>query len=392
MKKFGLLFILTLGLLLSSQAQPQPSYSDVDSKMQQLPDSLSKSTNGIAKFVKLHFSNQSDQSRAIFIWISKAISYDIKMVEQKKVYHQKSEIIDEVMKTRKGICMHYAELYSAIANQVGIKTFVVAGYTKQNAKIDPISHAWCVSKIDSVWKPLDPTWGSGYVKDGTFVRKLNDEFVNTTPEYFLKSHMPFDPLWQLVYEPITNKEFYEGKLPMSSQKVKFNFKDSISHFEKQPEEFQLEASSMRIKANGIINPLIAEALQQINTQLAFIQNQKQLELFNVATKRYNQGIALLNALISYRNHQFTPEISDLAVRQMVDTVAIELSASKVELQKIKTTESKIINLSSELTKSIYQAENALNEQKIFVNKYLSTNKIFRKMLFKKYTLSGISLN
>ncbi len=63
-------------------------------------------------------------------------------------YQNPKEIVDKVLNTKKGICMHYAELFNDLANQVGIKSFVISGYTRQNGFVDYIPHAWCAGLID----------------------------------------------------------------------------------------------------------------------------------------------------------------------------------------------------------------------------------------------------
>jgi transglutaminase/protease-like cytokinesis protein 3 len=51
------------------------------------------------------------------------------------------------------------KIFKEIANKVGIDTETISGYTKQNGAVDPMSHAWCASKIDNQWYIFDPTWG-----------------------------------------------------------------------------------------------------------------------------------------------------------------------------------------------------------------------------------------
>jgi transglutaminase/protease-like cytokinesis protein 3 len=55
----------------------------------------------------------------------------------------------------------------------------VSGYTKQNGAVDPMSHAWCASKIDNQWYIFDPTW----------VLALNNGFVNAFDDRYFKANL-----------------------------------------------------------------------------------------------------------------------------------------------------------------------------------------------------------
>jgi hypothetical protein len=307
-------------------------------------------------------------------------------------YQNTNEIIDKVLITRKGICMHYAELYHSIANQVGIKSYVVSGYTKQNGFVDYIPHAWIASFIDSTWYLVDPTWGSGYIQNAKFVKKTNDYYFRTRPEQMVKSHMPFDPLWQFLNYPVTNQEFYEGKTGLNKTKPYFNYQDTLSQFERETEIEKLESSSRRIEKNGVKNSLVFDRLQHNKREMEYYYNKIRVETYNSAVNHYNDGINQLNRFIDYRNKQFTPKKPDSEIREMVDLPEKSFINSREKLKEIKKPDPNTANSMIQLNKSIDEAMLNLNEQKAFLDKYFSTGKMFRKSLFYKYTWMGIPLN
>lgn len=45
--------------------------------------------------------------------------------------------------------------------------------------------------------------------------------------------MPFDYLWQFLNYPVTNQEFYEGKMSQNKSKRYFNYKDSLIAYKKK---------------------------------------------------------------------------------------------------------------------------------------------------------------
>lgn len=53
----------------------------------------------------------------------------------------------------KGVCYHYAILTNKLLNKVGIKSYLVSGYTKAG-----LGHEWLNIYLDDKWYGLDPTW------------------------------------------------------------------------------------------------------------------------------------------------------------------------------------------------------------------------------------------
>lgn len=52
-----------------------------------------------------------------------------------------------------GVCYHYAILTNELLNRVGIKSYLVSGYTKAG-----LGHEWLNIYLDGKWYGLDPTW------------------------------------------------------------------------------------------------------------------------------------------------------------------------------------------------------------------------------------------
>lgn len=383
-------FIL-LGVFLGLEAQKVSEIFTADKIALQIPDSITKSTSGIANFINNNFSNQRDKSRAIFIWITKNVQYDIENIFAINFYQNQQEIVDKVLSTRKGICMHYAELFNDLAGKAGIKSYVISGYTKQNGFVDYIPHAWCAALIDSTWFLFDPTWGSGYVQNSKFIKQVNNYYFMTKPEQIVKSHMPFDPLWQFLNYPITNQEFYEGKFMINKSKPFFSYNDTLLKYESETEIERLQSSSRRIEANGVKNSLLFDRLQHNKREIEYYNNNMIVAKFNTATNIYNEGIGQLNDFINYRNKQFIPIQPDSVIKRMVAVAEISLKNSREKLYEIKSTDPNLSVSMMQLNKSIDEANLNLNEQKAFLDKYFSTGKLFRKSLFYKYSWMGIPI-
>jgi len=309
-------------------------------------------------------------------------------------YEQREDKIAKPLKTRKGICENYAALFNDVCLKTGIKSFVIEGYTKQNGFADYIPHAWCAALIDSSWFMFDPTWGSGYISNGKFVRKINNDYFKVNPSALIKSHMPFDFLWQFLNYPVTNQEFYESKTQQNKSKPFFNYHDSIHVYEKQNHIEQLTASASRIERNGIKNSLIYDRLQHIKLEIEHDRQSQSVNLYNSAVSDYNDGINTYNEFINYRNKQFTPNKTDPEIQSMIDEADSKLKGAKVKLSEIKNPNANTASMMSQLTKSIDDAAMHVKEQQDWLKIYFSKGKSGRKSMFydRKVTWFGIPLN
>ena len=157
MKK-NLIFILLL-LVQISIGQTSANYSYVDNKMVSIPENLTATTSEIAGYINSNFTSQDEKMRAIYYWVTSNISYDIPNMYQPNNLDSPLVKITNTLKTRKGVCIHYAEVFNEIANKVGVKSYIIGGYTKQFDELATISHAWNASQIDGKWFLFDVTWG-----------------------------------------------------------------------------------------------------------------------------------------------------------------------------------------------------------------------------------------
>ena len=390
--RFRLTLLLCLCFSLFALAQSTARYVDTDVRIMQIPKSSTRTVDDVAAYIKANFSTDEEKARSVFFWISQTISYDIANMNTINYYDNEQQVVDEVMKSRKGVCMHYATLMSWICNRVGVKTFVVGGYTRQNGKVDALSHAWNVSFVNGKWQNIDPTWGTGQIVNGKFVRQLNNEFFLMQPEEGIKSHCPFDPMWQLLQYPIDNNNFSKGIVAIDKSKPLFSFNDSIAAYEKADELTRQKAALRRMENNGINSKLLQENQQQIKNRINGIQKNTSIETFNNAVNTLNQAVNDLNEFINYRNKQFTPKRSDAALKLMLENVETILARYKTEVAGITYADAGIKYSLSEINKTVQSLEEALAEQRTFLDKYLSTAKIFRKSLFYNYNWMGIPLH
>jgi len=208
---------------------------------------------------------EGDTMRAIFAWVTDHIRYDIgklrnlekgvnyyKQGNYKNVEDYKEDLLKKVIRSKKGVCDDYTLLFDALAKEYGYTSCIVEGITKgPKGKINKnIGHSWNAVKVNGVWKLYDPTWGAGYVKDGSkFVKKYNEQWYDVAPEDMKAQHLPFDPIWQLSANPMTYAEFEKGKQGTEADAT-YNVNEMIAaHLAKDKKE-RMIAELERLEASG----------------------------------------------------------------------------------------------------------------------------------------------
>ena len=388
--KLVILFILVTHTVFAQKTTVN-EYAAIDKKVSQLPDSLTRTTDQIAGYITSNFASDKDKSRAIFTWVASNIQYDVDNMFAINFYEKKEDKIAKPLKTRKGICENFALLFTEICIKSGIKSFVIEGYTKQNGFTDYIPHAWSAALIDGSWFLFDPTWGSGYVNGGKFFRKLNNEYYKASPSSLIKSHMPFDYLWQFLNYPVTNQDFYAGKTQQDNTRPFFNFNDSIQLYEKQSHIEQVIASAYRVEKNGVKNALVFDRLHHLKSEIENDLQTRLINLYNASVFEYNEGINNLTKFINYRNNQFTPKKTDPEIQSMLDLADNKLKEAKIKLEQIVNPDANMLNMIRQLTISLDNASNQVKEQQAWLNQYFSKGKTGRKSMFYKVTWFGVPI-
>lgn len=375
-----------------SFGQVKSPYALTDAKMDKIPADLSSSTDGIAKYINENFKSENDKIRAVFYWTASNIRYDIENIASIDFKEVSPDKIKNTVISKKGVCIHYAEVFNDIAKKVNIKSYIVYGYTKQNGKVDVLSHAWCAARIDSTWWLFDPTWGAGYVDKNKFFKKLNNLNFKAAPAQFVATHMPFDYLWQFLDYPVTNQEFIDGKTQINTTKPKFDFVNQIEEYDRMSDLDKARTVLIRIQNNGVKNSLIQEMVQFQKSEADALQNNEAMAKMQGISDDYNLAIAQFNDFIMYRNNKFKPLLPDEAIKEMIVTPKQKILDCQNRIYKIgKYNDNNFENVKS-LKKSIIDILKHIEEQEKFVNDYLSKSKSARKGMFTKVTWFGVPLN
>ena len=373
-------------------AQVKSSYTSVEKQMRLIPEQQTKSVQDIANYIQASFKGEELQIKAAYFYVISTISYDVNYNFSTEIFSSDEDFVTKTITTKSGVCIHYAKLFKAIIDKLGFDCQIVTGYTKQNNQIGKLSHAWCAVKMqDKNWYVFDPTWDSGYVKNDKFVRNLVSKHFKMLPSAAIISHMPFDYLWQFTKEPITNREFYNGKPYDGKPKINFEYQIEIDKYLKLSEVDKAFESSERIQKNEILNDLILEQYNYMKSVFNVSRMNKNVEKFNEIVEEYNVAIVLLNDFIIYRNKEFTPSYSDVILLEMIQTPKEKLENVQKEFFILgsvgKENTSSFNALKSSISETVKQAQ----EQYEFVKEYISKSKKERKKMFRTVTWFGLPI-
>ncbi len=194
---------------LSIQGQ---NFARIDSIAMKTPFGVTQSMSDLVAFCKANARTDLEVARFYFVWIARNIHYDEEIAKTVRVeFDAQKQSPQSVFKTHKAICTGYARLLAYLCRQSNIPAFYVAGYGKEESKVDSIeTHAWNVIKIGKEWTLFDATWASNTLdSDSTFLGVSFERYFMGTPYYFQKGHLPYDPIFQLTKEIMTRQTFFD---------------------------------------------------------------------------------------------------------------------------------------------------------------------------------------
>jgi hypothetical protein len=294
MKRLWITFLLLQISFYSFSQNKNSRFESVDAKISSLPAYKSDDLDSLSVLLTKDFSAEAEKVRAVYFWVANNISYNTpKFIERTKKANElskrrdESESAEEIIHSRKAVCEGYSNLVKKLCNKSGIKCEVVEGIGRpDNFRGD--LHAWNAVKINGEWKLLDATWSAGGidVKDKTYHKNFSDEFFLMSPSEFIKTHYPFDPVWQLLSPPVKRKEF-EASKSFSSDSTVFNFNDSINIYLQQDSIAKMISSSRRAFEFDPSNEL---AKRNFHISINYNENEK----MNVATKIFQEGVNRYN--------------------------------------------------------------------------------------------------
>lgn len=194
------------------------SWREIDAHAMSAPDSLSHDFATLACHLVAPARDDWDRVRAIFRWITEHIHYDDAAYNSKQ--HGPGDAL-RTLETRQGVCGDFAELFVALARAAGMDAVTITGWSKTKelppgTRLERPDHAWNAVRIEGRWQLMDVTWAEGFGNDesGKLVttKRFDDSWFAMQPSAFVMQHLPEDPSWQFLADPVSLDEFEQFPL------------------------------------------------------------------------------------------------------------------------------------------------------------------------------------
>ena len=250
------LIIITHTLLFS-----QKDSSEIFIYANKTPLIKTLSAKKLSKYLTSKYTNELDKVHSIHAWITEKIKYDVDKIikHTNETYSAK-----QILRRRKATCIEYATLFNELCKAANIKSYTVNGYDKGTGYLKGdifiiAEHAWNVVKINDKWNLIDIGWDSGFLRYDeqkskellhkyfnlpvihnklVFVKNPIKKYFLSSPSEFVKTHLPCNPMWQLLDNPIdletfeTRPETIDANIKHyeKSNYIGYNYSDSIKNY------------------------------------------------------------------------------------------------------------------------------------------------------------------
>lgn len=331
---------MILVLVISVAAYGKRDYSKVDRFVRSISDGNISSLDTLSSLILSNFTREDDLLRIVYGWICKNISYDMNKMGVAQNFQGDSSVAI-ILKSRKAVCSGYVNLFTNLSRRLGIDAYYVAGFGIQNGVVEDIGHAWVAVKLQNgQWKLFDPTWGAGVWHEGDLVQRLSYEYFMVDPVDFIKTHMPFDPQWQLLYQPIKAVEFYGIKAQKDKNQV-FNFNDTIKVSRQSSDVSMYRGILRRMDWCGVANESAKLYYEQMNRYYVLglhdeLEQQKDMWLYAVSVQeqKVNTAYELYNELLLLEKNYKDRGVSASQVRFSSKVLTEYIYATCSEIDKL----------------------------------------------------------
>lgn len=134
----------------------------------------------LAKEVTQGKESKRQQAKAIYEFVANYMTYDMEKLRNDGFDWDDRAI--KSLETRKGVCQDYVFLALSMLRSLDIPSRFVEGEAGNQR------HAWIEVLIDGQWITMDPTWGSGYIQNGYFVKRYDERYFDPSDTFFSRTH------------------------------------------------------------------------------------------------------------------------------------------------------------------------------------------------------------
>jgi transglutaminase/protease-like cytokinesis protein 3 len=209
-KQISILFIALLFLGKVVIAQPT---NELDTKVVDHFNGKTVDKPALVKWLNENTKTDLEYSRAVFVFLSTQINYNMAAFEQGINLNVTPEA---VLKTGNSVCQGYANLFKDLCDAKKIKCYVVTGHGEGLAARARAfdNHAWNCFQIEGKWYLAEATWaGFLYRQFGLSGIQGNtyNKFWMPNPANFVWEHLPNVPEFQLLNPVISIQAYKQGE-------------------------------------------------------------------------------------------------------------------------------------------------------------------------------------
>jgi len=172
-----------------------------------MPESVKTSPEAVAKYIAEREKDPFLRVKALHDFVADRIAYDVPLLSQNPKTWP-SQKPDAVFKSKKAVCMGYAQLLEEMGRHTGDEIVYVVGVSRGlGGEVSGGGHAWNAAKVEGRWYLIDATWNAGNVNGTKFEKSYGTRYLFTPPNIFGVDHFPDNEHWQLRKDPISRGEF-----------------------------------------------------------------------------------------------------------------------------------------------------------------------------------------
>ncbi len=195
--------------------------------------------------------------------------------------------LKRIINRKKGSSIEMATLFDAMVSSLGYRTQIIYGYTKnQEGEISDKEQAWNAVYTNGIWQLYDTSRGAGMISNRKFVKEYDPTWNNASPQKMIKSHMPYDPIWQLLKTPVSYDDFDKGG-ELKSDKGETATATEVTTVFKQTGKQRLESMLERSLANGTGNELVTAFQETLKDDVYFYDYDQNVKLLEETKETYS---------------------------------------------------------------------------------------------------------
>lgn len=331
-----------------------------------LPDSVTQSASSFASYLQRRYPSKKEQLQTAYNWIISNIRYDKDSSYYFNWGVDHETKINATLRRRKGVCENFASLFTDISNRMDIPSYVVHGYASGTGDSRDVAHSWSAVQLGSEWFLCDPTWDAG-LQNG-------NQYFLADPLLFAQTHVPFDPIWQLLDYPIG---YNNAKTATRSP---LNFRDSIKAFLSADSLQQFLSIEGRMKQSAGNKEMFRLWQSYNRMNIAIIAGENDMELYNGAVEDLNKATDIFNEYIQFRNNGFVPSRSAASIVAMLEPVDVLLKSARKKIENIGLLVANFQYDTEGITKKMNALAQRREEQVLFLKKYLAAGDTERQQM------------